>query len=95
MTEPRQRPAKRRPATGSKIAAAGLGMTAMFGLVGAMALAQGNGASNPAPTQVTLPSQVVVVPTKAGTVSAPIQLSAPTVHQAPSQAPAATTSGSR
>ncbi|MDO8390045.1 MAG: hypothetical protein Q7V57_06125 [Actinomycetota bacterium] len=103
--------ARRAPAAGSKIAAAGLGMTAMLGLVGAMALAQGNASGSPQPTQPTAPAQVVVVihrdggtPTGATTAGAtavaasntPIQLSAqPVVKQAPAQAPAASTSGSR
>ena len=101
---------KRRAATGSKIAAAGVGMTTMFGLVGAMALAQDRGSSTPQPAQPTAPAQVVVVihrdggtGTVAGTgvntvaaSSTPIQLSAqPVVRQAPASSPAASTRGSR
>ena len=101
--------ARRAPAAGSKIAAAGLGMTAMFGLVGAMALAQGTGSSSPQPVQPAAPAQVVVVvhPDAAagvatagtatvGASATPIKLSVqPTVQQAPAQVPAAKTSGSR
>ena len=101
---------KRSTATGSKIAAAGVGMTVMFGLVGAMALAQNRGAAVPQPVQPTAPAQIVVVihpgaasgtgtATGVPTVNAsskPIQLAAqPVVRQAPAQAPAAKTSGSR
>ncbi len=103
---------RRSTATGSKIAAVGVGMTVMFGLVGAMALAQNRGSSTPQPVQPTAPAQIVVVihpgtASGAGTAtgtgvptvnasSKPIQLAAqPVVRQAPAQAPAAKTSGSR
>ncbi len=108
MTDAPVRTVRRKPAAGAKIAAAGVGMTVMFGLVGAMALAQNRGSSTPQPAAPTAPAQIVVVihpGTATGAVtgtptvnasSKPIQLAAkPVVRQAPAQAPAAKTSGSR
>jgi hypothetical protein len=49
-------------ARGSKIAAAGLGVTAMLGLVAAMGFANSTSASTPpAPVETVPPAQIVVV----------------------------------
>ena len=96
---PAAAPRRRRAATGSKIAAVGVGMTGMFGLIGAMALAQRPAAApttNQQPTVSVPPAQVVVVIHQDGTTAttpgaaptatpaAPIPLVAqPIIQQAP------------
>lgn len=63
MTEPIvRRPARAGTAQGSKIAAAGFGLAAMLGLVGAMGYASRASASKPDHPEVTVPpAQVLVV----------------------------------
>lgn len=51
---------RRHPATGARIAAVGLGATALLGLVGAMALDRPSGAA-PTPAPAAAPQVVVVV----------------------------------
>lgn len=94
------------PARGSKIAAAGLGMATMLGLVAAMGFASRSAATAPPAPAATIPApQVVVVihpadspqGVTAGTPSSPVVLSAqPVVRAAPvTQAPAGQTNGSK
>ena len=68
-------PPRRRPATGAKVAAAGLGMATMLGLVGAMGYAARSTTTDTQPVVTPAPQIVVVVhqnpPTASPTADAP------------------------
>lgn len=75
---------RRHPARGSRIAATGLGLTTMLGIVGAMGYAHGASTPAAAPTSVA-PPQVVVVVHRSGT-AAGTETTSPTEGVRPAQA---------
>lgn len=107
MTDPGPRRRRPHPALGARIAATGLGVTTLFGLVAAMGAGRAEGATTPSPTAAAAPVRTVIVVHHPGAVdaavspaapSAPTALTArPVVRAAPpaASAPAARTSGSR
>jgi hypothetical protein len=82
-----RRPRRRHPAKGSRIAAAGLGVSTMFGLVATMGIAAASANSAAAPADVT-PAAPTIQPT-AGTSAPPATPAPPSTTPAPTGAPVA------
>ena len=104
MTEPRRRTRRPHPARGGRIAAVGVGASALLGMVGAMGLDRPSSTPDPAGAATASPQLVVVVhrtvvpdPVRPaddppGSPPSTTPPERPTVRPAPTPAPAPTTS---